>query len=83
MSGDLTDVVSNIGLVRAFGAARREQERLSGKIDHEMSAQRDSLRSLERLRLFHAVSVFVVTAGVLAGRSCCGGRPRSPPAMSC
>ena len=31
-----------------------------------MSAQRKSLRSLERLRLFHAVSVFVVTAGVLA-----------------
>jgi ATP-binding cassette subfamily B protein len=65
VSGDLTDVVSNMGLVRAFGAARREQERLSRKIEHEMSAQRASLRSLERLRLFHAVSVFVVTAGVL------------------
>src|SRR6202044_1300679 len=32
VSGDLTDVVSNIGLVRAFGAARREQDRLSSKI---------------------------------------------------
>ena len=31
----------------------------------QISAQRDSLRSLERLRLFHAVSIFVVTAGVL------------------
>src|SRR6185312_16182854 len=44
---------------------RREQARLSRKIEHEMSAQRDSLRSLERLRIFHALSVFIVTAGVL------------------
>jgi ATP-binding cassette subfamily B protein len=65
VSGDLTDVVSNIGLVRAFGAARREQQRLSVKIDDEMQAQRASLRSLERLRLFHAVTVFAVAAGVL------------------
>jgi ATP-binding cassette subfamily B protein len=66
VSGDLTDVVSNIGLVRAFGAVRRERTRLSRSIATEMSAQRDSLRSLERLRLFHAVAVFVVTAAVLA-----------------
>jgi ATP-binding cassette, subfamily B, bacterial len=65
VSGDLTDVVSNIGLVRAFGAAQREQQRLSLKIRDEMEAQRQSLRSLERLRQFHAVSVFCVTAGVL------------------
>jgi ATP-binding cassette subfamily B protein len=65
VSGDLTDVVSNIGLVRAFGAARREQQRLTVKIEDEMQAQRASLRSLERLRLFHAVTVFGVTAGVL------------------
>ena len=36
------------------------------RIEHEMSAQRASLQSLERVRLFHAVSVFAVTAGVLA-----------------
>ena len=65
VSGDLTDIVSNIGLVRAFGAARREQERLTEKIQNEMQAQRASLRSLERLRLFHAFTVFAVTAGVL------------------
>jgi ATP-binding cassette subfamily B protein len=81
VTGDLTDIVSNMGLVRAFGAGRREQERLSRKIGNEMSAQRDSLRSLERLRIFHALSVFVVTAGVLvwavmlwrAGRITTGG----------
>ena len=65
VTGDLTDVVANIGLVRAFGAAKRERRRLSGGIDHEMSAQRESLRSLERLRLFHALCVFAVSAGAL------------------
>jgi ATP-binding cassette, subfamily B, bacterial len=65
VSGDLTDIVSNIGLVRAFGAAQREQQRLSTKIEDEMQAQRLSLRSLERLRQFHALTVFFVTAGVL------------------
>jgi ATP-binding cassette subfamily B protein len=66
VGGDLADVVSNMGLVRAFGAASREKARLSSKIAHEMEAQRESLQSIERLRLFHAVSVFVVTGGVLA-----------------
>jgi ATP-binding cassette subfamily B protein len=65
VSGDLTDVVSNMGLVRAFGATQREQQRLSVKIHDEMEAQRQSLRSLERLRQFHALAVFFVTAGVL------------------
>jgi ATP-binding cassette, subfamily B, bacterial len=65
VTGDLTDIVSNIGLVRAFGAARREQQRLTSMIGDEMQAQRASLQSLERLRLIHAVTVFAVTAGVL------------------
>jgi ATP-binding cassette subfamily B protein len=65
VSGDITDVVNNIGLVRVFGTARREQERLERKIGDEIRAQRESLQSLERLRLLHAVSVFTVTAGVL------------------
>jgi ATP-binding cassette subfamily B protein len=65
VSGDLTDTVSNITLVRAFGAERREHERLRDSINKEMIAQRASLQTLERLRLLHAVSVFVVTAGIL------------------
>ncbi len=65
VSGDLTDIVANMGLVRAFGAAAREQQRLSRQIETEMEAQRASLRSLERLRLFHAFIVFGVTSGVL------------------
>ena len=66
VTGDLSDIVSNIALVRAFGAARRERDRLSQAIGAEMSAQRASQRALERLRLFHAVTVFAVTAGSLA-----------------
>jgi ATP-binding cassette subfamily B protein len=65
VTGDLTDVIANMGLVRAFGAAGRERRRLRGKIEHEMSAQQQSLRALERLRLFHAVCVFAVAAGAL------------------
>jgi ATP-binding cassette subfamily B protein len=65
VSGDLTDVIANIGLVRAFGAASRERQRLSGRIAEEMSAQCESGLSLERLRLFHATCVFAVSAGVL------------------
>jgi ATP-binding cassette subfamily B protein len=65
VSGDLMDIIGNIGLVRAFGTAGRERKRLAGIIGNEMSAQSESLRSLERLRLFHAVSVFIITAGVL------------------
>ncbi len=65
VAGDLADIVSNIAVVRAFGAERREQARLSHKIEFEMTAQRASLRFLERIRLLHAVSVFAVTACVL------------------
>lgn len=65
VSGDLADILGNIAQVRAFGAAAREQERFSREIMAESAAQRDSLRALERIRLFHAVSVFWVTAGVL------------------
>jgi ATP-binding cassette, subfamily B, bacterial len=65
VTGDLADVVGNIGLVRAFAAAQSERERLSRHIGHEMSAQCDSLRALERIRLLHAGCVFFVTAAVV------------------
>jgi ATP-binding cassette, subfamily B, bacterial len=65
VTGDLTDILGNMNLVRAFGGARREQERFTRAIDGELVAQRDSLHALERLRLLHAGAVFIVTAGVL------------------
>ena len=66
VSGNLADILSNIGLVRAFSAAKYEWNRLSRSIGDEVEAQRTSLRALERLRLLHASAVFVVAAGVLA-----------------
>ncbi|TAM08967.1 MAG: ABC transporter ATP-binding protein [Nevskiaceae bacterium] len=65
VTGDLTDIVSNMGLVHAFGAKGREEARVAREIRKEMSAQRASLLSLERLRLFHAVTVFAVIGVVL------------------
>ena len=66
VTGDLADIVSNIGLVRSFAAAPRERERLSRHIGNEMAAQCDSQLALERVRLFHAGCVFLVTAAVVA-----------------
>lgn len=65
VTGDLTDIVSNMGLVHAFGATGREKKRVESEIRREMKAQRRSLFSLERLRLFHAITVFAVIAAVL------------------
>jgi ATP-binding cassette subfamily B protein len=65
VTGDIADTISNIGLVRVCGAAGRERERLRRNIDQEITAQRDSLLSLEMTRLFHAGCVFAVTAAVL------------------
>lgn len=65
VTGDLTDIVSNMGLVHSFGAIGREKQRVGREIRREMKAQRASLFSLERLRLFHAVTVFAVIAAVL------------------
>jgi ATP-binding cassette, subfamily B, bacterial len=65
VTGDLTDVVANMGLVRTFGAANRERRRFSSKIADEMSAHQHSLRALERRRLFHAAAVFAVIGGAL------------------
>src|SRR5207249_636034 len=36
VTGDLADIVGNIGLVRAFGAAKGERQRLARGIEHEM-----------------------------------------------
>ena len=66
VNGNLADILSNIGVVRAFGATKYEWQRLSRTIGEEIEAQRGSLRALERLRLFHALAVFGATAGILA-----------------
>ena len=66
VDGELVDVISNMAVVRAFGATFREHHRINTGIGTEMKARRRSLLYLEKLRLIHAVLTAVVTAGLLA-----------------
>ncbi len=65
LDGELVDVASNIGVVRAFGATFNERARIAGVVVREMGARRASLLYLERLRLLHAVLTALLTAGVV------------------
>jgi ATP-binding cassette, subfamily B, bacterial len=65
VDGELVDVTSNMAVVRAFGATMREQRRLGATIDTEMGARRSSLFYLEKLRLIHAVTTALLTAGMV------------------
>ncbi len=66
VDGELVDVVSNMHVVRAFGATWREHVRITGTITQEMAARRRSLVYLEKLRVTHAVLTALITAGLLA-----------------
>ncbi len=66
LDGELVDVVSNMAVVRAFGATLRERQRIGIRIGAEMTARRGSLFYLEKLRLIHAGLTAILTAGVVA-----------------
>ncbi len=65
VDGELVDVLTNMPLVRAFGALGREHARFNAHVAGEVRARGRSLRYLEKLRLFHAVTTTALTAGVL------------------
>jgi ATP-binding cassette subfamily B protein len=65
VDGELTDVVSNMPLVRAFGGLLREHHRFDATVEREMEARRRSLLYLEKLRIFHAVVTIVLALGLL------------------
>jgi ATP-binding cassette subfamily B protein len=65
VDGELVDVISNMGLVRAFGATFREQARFTAKVQEELVARQRSLLYLEKLRLLHAVVTALLSAGLL------------------
>jgi ATP-binding cassette subfamily B protein len=65
VDGELVDVISNFGVMRAFGATGREQFRLAGIIGTEMGSRLHSLYYMEHLRLIHAVLTALLTAGVV------------------
>ncbi len=66
VDGEMTDVVTNMPLVRAFGGLLREHHRFDATVDREMEARRRSLFYLEKLRIFHAVVTIVLALGLLA-----------------
>jgi ATP-binding cassette subfamily B protein len=66
VDGELVDIINNMPLVRAFGATLRERERFGARVRREMEARGRSLRYLEKLRLFHAGSTALLSAGLLA-----------------
>jgi len=66
VDGEMTDVVSNMPLVRAFGGFLREHRRFDATVEREMEARRKSLFYLEKLRIFHAVVTIALALGLLA-----------------
>ena len=66
VDGEMTDVVANMPLVRAFGGIFREHSRFDSTVEREMEARRRSLFYLEKLRIFHALVTIVLTLGLLA-----------------
>lgn len=66
VDGELTDVVGNISIVKAFGGTPREFRRFDAKVAEELHARSRSLRYLERLRIGHAIAVVALTVTLLA-----------------
>jgi ATP-binding cassette subfamily B protein len=66
VDGEMTDVVGNMAIVKAFGALGREHRRFDATVEREMTARRKSLTYLERLRIAHALVTVALTLGLLA-----------------
>lgn len=66
VGGELQDVVSNIWLVKAFSAHRRERRRFEALLGAEAKAHRDSLMYVERMRVMHDFALWLMGGGMLA-----------------
>jgi ATP-binding cassette, subfamily B, bacterial len=66
VDGEVTDVVGNMALVKAFGGLLREHRRFDVKVAQEMIARKRSLFYLERLRIMHALVTVALTIALLA-----------------
>jgi ATP-binding cassette subfamily B protein len=66
VDGEMTDIIGNMPLVRAFGGFLREHRRFDATVDREMEARRRSLFYLEKLRIFHAVVTIILVLSLLA-----------------
>jgi ATP-binding cassette, subfamily B, bacterial len=66
VDGELTDVVGNMAIVKAFDGISRENRRFEATVAHELAARHKSLRYLECLRIGHACVTVTLTIGLLA-----------------
>jgi ATP-binding cassette subfamily B protein len=66
VDGEMTDVVGNMTIVKSFGGLLREHRRFDATVEREMTARRQSLRYLERLRIAHALVTVALTIALLA-----------------
>ena len=66
VDGEMTDIVTNMPLVRAFGGFLREHRRFDATVAREMEARRRSLFYLEKLRIFPAVVTIILALSLLA-----------------
>jgi ATP-binding cassette subfamily B protein len=66
VSGELVDTVSNVWVVKAFSARARERARLAQKFGVEADAQRKSWMYLEKTRVLHDLSLWVMAGSMLA-----------------
>jgi ATP-binding cassette, subfamily B, bacterial len=65
VDGELTDVVGNMAMVKAFGGIAREHHRFDATVGQEIAARQRSLRYLERLRIVHALVTVALTIALL------------------
>jgi ATP-binding cassette subfamily B protein len=66
VDGEMTDVIGNMPLVRAFGGFLREHLRFDATVEREMEARRRSLIYLEKIRILHGAVTIVLALGLLA-----------------
>jgi ATP-binding cassette subfamily B protein len=66
VDGRLVDVVSNVAIVRAFGGAARERERLAQRLGLEAKAHIESWMYTERMRVIHDAAMWILSCGMLA-----------------
>lgn len=66
VTGEIVDAVTNHSIIRVFANRTRETARLAQALAGETEAHRRALIYIERLRLAHAVAVWLVSGAVLA-----------------
>jgi ATP-binding cassette subfamily B protein len=66
VDGEMVDVIGNLPIVKAFCGISREHHRFDATVEREITARWRSLRYLEALRLFHAITTVTLAVGVLA-----------------